>query len=62
METKLPTDFNKIVSVQYHYEDGSVFETDGKQSAVNYLNNIASTTIMALRGHIFCAVRWLKIK
>ncbi len=52
---------NKLVKVQFVYETGHVFELDEK-NALNFQNNMDSTTIMAIRGHQFAPVEWNLVK
>lgn len=54
---RLPED-KKLVHVTYMYEDGSVFSLD-KENALNFQNNIKSTSILSVRGnHQFAPVDW----
>jgi len=54
---RLPED-KKLVAVKYTYEDGSVF-TLNEENALNFQNNIKSTSILSVRGnHYFAPVDW----
>jgi hypothetical protein len=53
---RLPED-KKLVAVTFTYENGETY-TLNEENSLNFQNNIKSTSVLSVRGHVFAPVDW----